>query len=98
MREAQRNFVHGALLLCAPLAMAGAMAAPWLALLLLAAGATLLLRTSRRCAWKTPERATRLLYAVHSHFQQIPILFGQLAWHRDASRGRFRGLIDYKRA
>jgi hypothetical protein len=39
---------------------------------------------------------TRVLYALHSHFQQIPILCGQLSQRWDARRGRRRRLIEYK--
>lgn len=97
-RDARRNRIHGTALLLAPFLLAASLALPWLTVLLLAAGTALVARSARRCAWKSPQLATRILYALHSHFQQIPILFGQLAWHRDAARGRLRGLIDYKQA
>jgi cellulose synthase/poly-beta-1,6-N-acetylglucosamine synthase-like glycosyltransferase len=54
------------------------------------------MRTARRFAWKSPDRVTRFLYGMHSHFQQIPILIGQLQYRRDLKAGRARGLIEYK--
>lgn len=39
---------------------------------------------------------TRLLYGVHSHLQQIPILIGQLGYYSDRRAGRRRRLIEYK--
>jgi cellulose synthase/poly-beta-1,6-N-acetylglucosamine synthase-like glycosyltransferase len=100
--EAKRNLVHGGLLLLAPLI-------PALTVLLLRPPAlylalafqfllalALLARTAKRCAWKSDDSFTRWLYAVHSHFQQVPIAFGQLAQRLDAFRGRRRTLIEYK--
>jgi hypothetical protein len=102
LRESRRNLVHGAVLLSAPLLLL----LVWLLLpVLWAMGLTaiggsmvllLLARTARRCAWKSPDRSTCWMYAMHSHLQQIPILFGQLAQKRDARRGRRRQLIEYK--
>ena len=61
-----------------------------------AAGLAVLARTYRRCAWKSPSRLSRALYAVHSHAQQLPILAGQLAFRLDRRLGRRRGLIEYR--
>jgi glycosyltransferase involved in cell wall biosynthesis len=94
--EARRNLVHGTFLVCAPLALAAAVTSPPVAAAMAAAGLVLFARTYRRCAWKTRNRGTRLLYAVHSHFQQLPILFGQLSWHLDRLRGARQVLIEYK--
>lgn len=102
LRESQRNLVHGAVLLAAPLLLVlmwALLPALW-ALGLSALGGLmallLLARTASRCAWKSPDRSTCWLYAMHSHLQQIPILFGQLAQKWDARRGRRRQLIEYK--
>jgi glycosyltransferase involved in cell wall biosynthesis len=57
----------------------------------------LVLRSAWRSRWKAPGRPLLLLaYGVHSHFQQIPILFGQLSYFRDVRLGRRRALIEYK--
>jgi cellulose synthase/poly-beta-1,6-N-acetylglucosamine synthase-like glycosyltransferase len=55
-------------------------------------------RSAWRMRWKTRDRWTLALYGVHSHFAQIPIFFGQLAYRRDRRLGRTRGLIEYKEA
>jgi glycosyltransferase involved in cell wall biosynthesis len=98
LADSRRNLLRGTALLCAPLVMVWSMAWPWLTAVLLSGGVALLARTAHRCAWKTPNPATRLLYAAHSHLQQVPILLGQLAWRIDVWRGRRRGLIEYKGA
>jgi glycosyltransferase involved in cell wall biosynthesis len=98
LADARRNLVRGSLLLAAPVLLLASLAWPPLFLVLLAVAAGLLLRTARRCRWKDPNPVTCLYYAIHSHFQQIPILFGQLAQRRDARRGRRRRLIEYKGA
>jgi hypothetical protein len=94
LKDSRRNMIHGSALLL------GLLALPLLPLTIsaaLLAGALLLIvRTAHRCRWKSPRFSTRLWYAVHSHFQQIPILCGQLAYRRDVRRGRQRGLIEYK--
>ncbi|MGA2103252.1 MAG: glycosyltransferase [Candidatus Sulfotelmatobacter sp.] len=96
--EVRRNLLQGSLLLIVP---------PIAALLSLRlrsgipiAGVAsflvlLLFRTARRTAWKSPtEPFTIFLYGVHSHFQQIPILFGQIKFYRQGKREH--GLIEYK--
>jgi glycosyltransferase involved in cell wall biosynthesis len=103
-REARRNLIHGGLLLLAPVYLLLALLTLPPASALLAIGVPALLaglllaRTAQRCSWKSDNATTRWLYALHSHFQQIPILFGQLAQLRDARRGRQRKLIEYKGA
>jgi hypothetical protein len=37
-----------------------------------------------------------LQYAVHSHVQKVPALFGQLAWLRAHARKQRLALVDYK--
>jgi cellulose synthase/poly-beta-1,6-N-acetylglucosamine synthase-like glycosyltransferase len=98
-RESRRNLVHAGLLIGVPaFAVASTIAlrsaAPTLVvatLLALVVG-----RTASRCEWKSAQRGTRVLYAIHSHLQQIPIAFGQLSFFADALLGRRRGLIEYK--
>ncbi len=64
--------------------------------LVLAFFAALVLRTAFKVAWKSSDPITRLLYGIHSHFQQIPILFGQISYRWDRYIGRHRRLIEYK--
>lgn len=96
LADARRNLVRGSLLLLSPLLLVASIWLPWLPFLLLGGAALLLLRSAHRCTWKSPESGTRLLYALHSQFQHIPILFGQLSWHLDQLRGERQHLIEYK--
>ncbi len=57
---------------------------------------TLVVRTALRSRWKGAGTLTLLCYGVHSHFQQLPILVGQLAFWRDAVFARRQDLIEYK--
>lgn len=97
--EVRRNLKRGAFLLAVPmLGVAGSLAL-WSLLPLLAVVAFLMLlvvRTSMKVAWKSPDKMTVLLYGIHSHLQQIPILFGQLAYRRARKAGRRQRLIEYK--
>jgi len=53
-------------------------------------------RSAQRSSWKSTDRTALLLYGVHSHVQQVPILIGQLGYWWDRRRGRRRRLIEYK--
>jgi cellulose synthase/poly-beta-1,6-N-acetylglucosamine synthase-like glycosyltransferase len=98
VRDARRNLIHGSALLCLPilgisasLAMHSLIPITCVALLLL----LLVMRTMRRVSWKCPHNSlTAFLYAIHSHLQQIPILFGQIKFFWD--RGAVQQLIEYK--
>jgi len=93
------NVVRGSALLVLPVASL-MIAVAWASIvpLLVALGiaSILALRTAHRAKWKCAPWSTRLLYGVHSHFQQIPILAGQLKYHQDRRKGRRRQLIEYK--
>ncbi len=98
-REVRRNRLHASILLAIAIGGIGLSLLLWrLWPLLLALGLFTLLavRTAKRVGWKDPSAVTRLLYGVHSHLQQIPILVGQLGFYRDRRAGRQRGLIEYK--
>jgi len=98
-REVQRNRIHGGvLLLSLLLGIGGAVVAQSVipVLLMLGFWLALAVRTALKVGWKSRDPLTRLLYGVHSHLQQIPILMGQLGYDRDRRRGRQRGLIEYK--
>jgi glycosyltransferase involved in cell wall biosynthesis len=96
--EVRRNRIHGTAVLLAPLALLASLPWPALSLTLLLAGAGLWLRSAWRCRWKSSRWDTCLLYALHSHVQQVPILVGQLGYWWDRRQGRRRGLIEYKGA
>jgi cellulose synthase/poly-beta-1,6-N-acetylglucosamine synthase-like glycosyltransferase len=56
----------------------------------------LAVRTAYRYRWKCPDLATLLLYGLHSHLQQVPILCGQLKYQLDRQAGKIPELIEYK--
>ncbi len=56
------------------------------------------LRSASKVRWKSSDWFTLIGYGIHSHFQQLPIYFGQLQYERDRKQGKSRGLIEYKGA
>ena len=99
VEDARRNRIRGGVLLVLSIAAllgAGVMQSVIPLLALLAAVLALALRSAWKARWKGGSPGTLLLYGLHSHVQQIPILFGQLAWWRDRRRDSVRGLIEYK--
>ncbi len=67
--------------------------------LVVAAFYTLLaVRSAWKVRWKSSDVWTLLGYGIHSHFQQLPIYFGQLQYELDRRKGTSRGLIEYKGA
>ncbi|MGA2887883.1 MAG: glycosyltransferase [Terracidiphilus sp.] len=63
----------------------------WLALLLL-----LSLRSAWKARWKRATPGILVLYGIHSHLQQIPILMGQLQYELSKRRRKAQKLIEYK--
>ena len=57
----------------------------------------LVLRTAWKARWKSSSPVTLLLYGIHSHFQQLPIAWGQLQFAANHRRGRRANVFDYKR-
>ena len=97
-RDAQRNRLHGAALITGLIILLAALVS---GNFIIAAGAVTLaiamcFRSAWRARWKTDSISTLVLYGIHSHFQQIPILWGQLVWRKMARQGHRRGLIEYK--
>ncbi|UCF35403.1 MAG: glycosyltransferase [Acidobacteriota bacterium] len=98
-RDVISNVIRAGFLLALPLA--ALVTSLWLAspIPVLAAALIFILlvvRSAFRAGWKTKDPSTRVLYAAHSHFQQIPIFFGQLEYLWDRIRRQSRGLIEYK--
>jgi glycosyltransferase involved in cell wall biosynthesis len=56
----------------------------------------LTVRTAFKFRWKSDDYYTLFLYSFHSHFQQIPILIGQVTYWREHFSGKRRNLIEYK--
>lgn len=97
-RDARRNRLHGAALITGLIILLSALVSGniLIATVGLTLAIALCLRTAWRARWKSDSPLTLLLYAAHSHFQQIPILWGQLVWRQMARQGHRRGLIEYK--
>jgi len=97
-RESRRNLWHGGIVIAGligiPLALLAGMHG--LAVAAMAVTSSIVARTAWRARWKSARPGTLLAYALHSHLQQVPILWGQLAWHRTRRLGRVRRLIEYK--
>jgi cellulose synthase/poly-beta-1,6-N-acetylglucosamine synthase-like glycosyltransferase len=98
-RECRRNAIHATILI---MMLSGAISLssitgdilPCLGLVL---GYTFLtLRSAYKARWKNAQPLTLLLYGIHSHFQQIPIAFGQLSYWYHRFRNQRQGLIEYK--
>lgn len=56
----------------------------------------LCLRSAARARWKSGNVVSLLLYGIHSHVQQFPILAGQIEFCWDLARNHRRQLIEYK--
>lgn len=63
----------------------------WLGILLLFS-----VRSAWKARWKRAGFATLLLYGIHSHLQQLPILVGQLQYEHCKRRRKSLKLIEYK--
>lgn len=69
----------------------------WLGLAILIAGASLVIaRTYLRQRWRGGSAYTTLLFAIHSHFAQPIIWFGQLKYYRNRRANRGGTIIEYK--
>ncbi len=53
-------------------------------------------RTAARTVSKTHSLPLLLAYSLHSHLQQVPILFGQIRYQRQRRRGGNAAIIEYK--
>ena len=53
-------------------------------------------RTAAKATQKTHSLPLLLAYSLHSHLQQIPILFGQLRYHKQRRSGGNAAIIEYK--
>jgi cellulose synthase/poly-beta-1,6-N-acetylglucosamine synthase-like glycosyltransferase len=99
--ESRSNWLRGGFWIASPLAAVAASAGlrssvpalVWVALL-----ATLALRSAWKVRWKTRDLTALAAYGLHSHFQQIPVFWGQVRYAIGQARGRRAGLIEYKQA
>lgn len=98
LRESRRNYWHAGIIMCGLAATVLCVLAgfPLLAVLAISAASAIVVRTALRARWKHASAGTLLAYALHSHLQQLPILWGQLSWQLARRRGQSRQLIEYK--
>jgi cellulose synthase/poly-beta-1,6-N-acetylglucosamine synthase-like glycosyltransferase len=99
LAEARANRTRASILVILPflaLAVGAYLKSIWPISLLAAMLSLIVIRTARKARWKTSDRLALLLYGVHSHFQQIPILIGQLQYRLSRCRGTRTALVEYK--
>jgi cellulose synthase/poly-beta-1,6-N-acetylglucosamine synthase-like glycosyltransferase len=97
--ESRRNIARGLFWLTVPAGCAALslIRRSWLPIGVFAAGAIAVgARTAMRAASKTRSPRLLLAYTLHSHLQQVPILFGQLRFCRQRRKGRRSGIMEYK--
>ncbi len=100
LKESRGNLVRGGFWIGTPILAAGASIAArsplpvlaWVALL-----GALALRSAWKTRWKTRDRVALAAYGLHSHLQQIPVLWGQVRYALERVRGKKAALIEYKR-
>lgn len=98
-REVRRNRMHARVLVGVVLGSVVLSLVARTPMFALAGGvflAALVVRTAAKVAWKDARWTNRLLYALHSHLQQIPIYVGQLRYAAGKRRGEHQALIEYK--
>jgi cellulose synthase/poly-beta-1,6-N-acetylglucosamine synthase-like glycosyltransferase len=64
--------------------------------LVLVAAFILFARTAAKAVGKTHSLKLLIAYGLHSHLQQVPILFGQIRYHKQRRRGGNAAIIEYK--
>jgi glycosyltransferase involved in cell wall biosynthesis len=99
VRECKRNGIHAFVLISLLLGVIVLSAItesvlPYIGLVL--SYIFLILRSAYKARWKSAPVLTLILYGIHSHFQQIPIAFGQLSYWYHRFRNQQQGLIEYK--
>ena len=101
LADSKRN-VHRALILLALPILGLLLSAAMRSLLPLACVSGMLLALSLRTAWKARWKSNDFValffYGLHSHFQQIPIFAGQVAFWRNRRNGRRAALVEYKQS
>jgi GT2 family glycosyltransferase len=96
--ESRRNVVHGlAVVALIPFGLLLMWLSVRWALLAFGLGLLFWARSAWRCRWKCPgQPGLAVLYAFHSHFQQVPILAGQWRYWRLRRRDEAPQLMEYK--
>lgn len=97
--ESRSNIIRGAFWTCAPilaLVFSILLHSPFPFALFLVAALALFARTAAKVSGRTSSLKLLLAYSLHSHLQQIPILIGQIRFHRQRRRGGNSAIIEYK--
>ncbi len=95
----RHNAIRGGVYLFAPIAAVSAaiLDRSWVPLLLLVLGALgLILRTALRARRRRTSASTLILFAIHSHVQQVPIFLGQVRQWLNSRQCQKSALIEYK--
>jgi glycosyltransferase involved in cell wall biosynthesis len=98
-KEVRRNRVRATALLTlgfATVLMAAILKSAWPLLTGLSLFGLIIVRTAWKARWKSRNKTTLLLYAVHSHLQQLPIAWGQMQFALNRRRGVAARLVEYK--
>jgi glycosyltransferase involved in cell wall biosynthesis len=98
-RARVRNLRRGTFWMVTPLlavVASGLTRSVWPALIWLALLVAMAARSGWKARWKCSNPTTLFFYGLHSHLEQVPILWGQLQFDLNASRGKRKGLIEYK--
>jgi glycosyltransferase involved in cell wall biosynthesis len=98
-QASRHNAIHGSVYMFAPIAAvtAATLDRSWVPLLLLVLGALgLILRTALRTRRRRTSLSTLILFAIHSHVQQVPIFLGQMRQWLNSRQGQKSALIEYK--
>jgi len=94
-RESRRNQIQTIAYMAVPLVLLFFL--KLLAIPVMIGGVALVLaRTVWRARWRKASFATSLAYAIHGHFCQFPIWFGQLKFYINRRRKVTASLIEYK--
>ncbi len=99
--EARRNMLRGAILIVFALAtVIGSLLLRniWVGAIALSVYLLAAFRSAYKVRERTSSLSTLLLFGLHSHFQEIPIFFGQMSYRLAKARRRKVSLIEYKRA
>jgi len=96
LTDARKNLVRGTLYLVALITLLFSPVIPYLLTVILSCSFFIFIRTYRQSRWKSDSASTLCLYAFHSHFQHIPILFGQISFYWLQQRGIKQQLVNYK--
>jgi glycosyltransferase involved in cell wall biosynthesis len=96
--ESRRNLIRGAAWItwiCIGVGLTAIRS--WGILAWIAVLAVFAIRSAWRVRYKAPgQTLLLLLYGIHSHLQQVPVLFGQLQYQRSRRSGKQVGIIEYK--